>query len=405
MDAHPLAELFPMIGDTDLQQLADDIAVRGQEEPIVLYEGRVLDGRNRLRACVLAGVEPLTMEYGGTDPLGFVLSHNLHRRHLSESQRAIVAANIVDWTNGTNQYAEGSANLQTQKKAAERLSISERAIAAAKRVRDRGVEELSTAIRDGKVSVHAGEAISHLAHEAQREVLAQEEREIIARAKAIRAERQRLRHAERLANMRAIETAGHTTAPGRVRMQYPVIYADPPWKFDVRNEETGREKSAENHYPTMDTDAICQLFEEIGSPATPNAVLFLWATNPMLLDGIRVLQAWGFRYIHHWVWDKEVAGTGYWGRDRHEILLIGKRGNIPAPLPGSQPETVYREKKGRHSAKPDFYAETIERLYPDVPRLEMFCRKPRPGTWDAWGYEVGEPVNEAEKVDDATNQD
>jgi N6-adenosine-specific RNA methylase IME4 len=116
-------------------------------------------------------------------------------------------------------------------------------------------------------------------------------------------------------------------------------------------------------------------------------VFFCWATNPMLLDAAEVLRACGFTYVHHWIWDKEVAGTGFWGRDRHELLLIGRRGDVAAPLPGSQPETVHREKKGRHSAKPDFYAETIERLYPGIARLELFCRKPRPG-WDAWGFEA-----------------
>jgi N6-adenosine-specific RNA methylase IME4 len=104
----------------------------------------------------------------------------------------------------------------------------------------------------------------------------------------------------------------------------------------------------------------------------------------MLLDGLRLLAELGFTYVHHWVWDKEVAGTGYWGRDRHEHLLIGRRGDIAAPLPGTQPETVHRERKGKHSAKPDFYAEQIEKLFPGVAKLELFCRAPRPG-WDAIG--------------------
>jgi N6-adenosine-specific RNA methylase IME4 len=138
---------------------------------------------------------------------------------------------------------------------------------------------------------------------------------------------------------------------------------------------------------------IAGLFKEIGEPATDAAVLFLWATNPMLHDGLRVMAAWGFDYVHHWIWDKEVAGTGYWGRDRHELLLIGRRGNVASPLPGSQPETVYRERKGKHSQKPDFFAETIERLYPAMPRLELFCRKPRPG-WDVWGFEASDAAEE-----------
>jgi N6-adenosine-specific RNA methylase IME4 len=384
---HPLAELFPMLPEQEVRELADDIVTFGQRMPIVLLEGRILDGRNRYAACKFAEVEPRFADYDGDDPLNFVLSHNLHRRHLTESQRALIAAQIVDWETGINQHTAGPANLQTRE-AARKLSISERAVAAAKRIRDHGATELVEAIRDGRVSVHAGEALSELALSAQREVLAREEREIVQRAKEIRAAKQRLRHTVRLAHMDMVAERGMATAPGKLKRRYPIYYADPPWKFGVRSEVTGREKSAENHYPTMPTDEIVTLMVDLigGDDA---AVLFLWATNPMLLDGIRVLQACGFTYVHHWVWDKEEIGTGYWGRDQHEVLLIGRRGNVAAPLPGTQPATVYRERKGKHSAKPDFYAEQIERLFPGVAKLELFCRKPRPG-WDAWGYEATE---------------
>ncbi|TIU94526.1 MAG: hypothetical protein E5W09_22925, partial [Mesorhizobium sp.] len=212
--------------------------------------------------------------------------------------------------------------------------------------------------------------------------------EFLKGAKIIRAEKQKVAHSVRLAHMDMVRETGRATAPGKLLRQYSVGYADPPWKFGVRSEVTGREKSAENHYPTMTTDEIIALFREL-DPFTENAVFFCWATNPMLLDALRLLEAIGFSYVHHWVWDKEVAGTGYWGRDRHEILLIGRRGDVAAPLPGSQPETVHRERKTKHSAKPDFYAETIERLFPGVARLEMFCRSPRPG-WDHWGFEASE---------------
>jgi len=214
-----------------------------------------------------------------------------------------------------------------------------------------------------------------------------DEKRKAADVKENRRRQQEVRHAVRLVHMAHVTTNGAATAGG-VAQKFPIIYADPPWKFDTRSEVTGGDRSAANHYPTMPTMEICALWERIGSPAKNDAVLFLWATNPMLPDGLQVMSAWGFTYVHHWVWDKEIAGNGYWGRDRHELLLIGRRGNPATPIPGSQPHTVHREAKGRHSAKPDFYAETIERLYPDMPRLEMFCRDPRPG-WTAWGYEAG----------------
>ncbi len=384
--SHPLADIFPMIAEPDLKVLAADIAANGQVEPILLLEGKVLDGRNRQAACGLAGVDPVYAEFTGADPLSFVLSKNLHRRHLSESQRAIAAAMIVDWERGVNQATAGSANLPTRR-AAEKLSVSERAVTAARRVREHGAPELIDAIRAGKVSVHAGEALSELQHAEQARVVREEKKAIVAEAKKIRAEQQKVRHAVRLTTMALVAEKGRETAPGKVERLFPIIYADPPWRFGVYSEETGREKSAENHYPTMDTASISALLAEIGSPFTPDALLFLWATNPMLLDAVGVMRSWGFTYVHHWIWDKEVAGTGYWGRDRHELLLIGKRGNPPAPLAGTQPETVHRERKGKHSAKPTWFAEQIERLYPDVPKLELFCRSPRPG-WDAWGYEA-----------------
>ena len=157
--------------------------------------------------------------------------------------------------------------------AARRLSISERAVAAAKRIHDRGSAELVAAIREGRVTVHAGEAISELEHAAQAEVLRAEEREIKRRAKEIRARQQRERHSVRLAHMDMVAEKGAPTAPGKVAKLYPVIYADPPWRFGIRSEVTGREKSAENHYPTMPTEEICGLLAQLGGVAAKDAVV------------------------------------------------------------------------------------------------------------------------------------
>lgn len=229
-----------------------------------------------------------------------------------------------------------------------------------------------------------------------KEAIADEKRKA-AEVKENRRAMQEVRHSVRLAHMGFVQRNGEARA-GQVAKKYSVIYADPPWQFGVRGEVTGREKGAENHYPTMPTDDICKLWGEIGAPAKADAVLFLWATNPMLPDALRVMEAWGFAYVHHWVWDKCIIGTGYWGRDQHELLLIGRRGNPAAPLPGTQPATVYSETKGPHSAKPVHFAGRIEGLYPGIPKLEMFQRRSSltdgdirlNGKWDFWGLEAGE---------------
>lgn len=91
LQAHPVADLFPLLGDDELAELAADVRANGLHEPITLdVEQRILDGRNRYRACLTAGVEPRTTVYRGDDPIGFAVSMNLRRRHLTVGQKALV---------------------------------------------------------------------------------------------------------------------------------------------------------------------------------------------------------------------------------------------------------------------------------------------------------------------------
>ena len=92
---HPACTIFPQLPDDDLQDLADDIAANGLRNPIVLLQGKILDGRNRYLACEMAGVEPGFTEFEGDDPIGWVVIQNLVRRHLTASQRAVVAFDLL----------------------------------------------------------------------------------------------------------------------------------------------------------------------------------------------------------------------------------------------------------------------------------------------------------------------
>lgn len=163
---------------------------------------------------------------------------------------------------------------------------------------------------------------------------------------------------------------------------FGVIYADPPWRF-VNWSAAGMDRSAENHYPVMTIEAI----EAMQIPAAADAVLFLWATTPMLDRGLKVMQAWRFAYVSAIIWDKQIAGTGYWTRDRSELLLIGKRGEIPAPAPGLQPDSLFSERRGAHSRKPDQVYALIETMFPHLPKLEVFARAARDG-WSRFGFEA-----------------
>src|SRR5215468_6971953 len=106
LEFHPLANIFPLMEGEPFDEFMADIREHGLHEPIVLHEGKIVEGRNRYRACEAAGVQPTFTTYTGDDPLGYVISKNLHRRHLSTSQRAMVAAKLATLKLGDNQHSE-----------------------------------------------------------------------------------------------------------------------------------------------------------------------------------------------------------------------------------------------------------------------------------------------------------
>lgn len=179
--SHPLADLFPMLSLDDADALRVDIAANGLRERIVILDGQILDGRNRYRAAVGAGVifgdlpddaSDLWVSHfrrfnpaQDGDPLAWVLSKNLHRRHLSESQRAMVAAKIEGYRHGgaRQDFAEQDANLPLDRKgAAEALHVSERSVSSAARVRDHGAPELVERVESGEVAVSAAAELARL---------------------------------------------------------------------------------------------------------------------------------------------------------------------------------------------------------------------------------------------------
>lgn len=170
---------------------------------------------------------------------------------------------------------------------------------------------------------------------------------------------------------------------------YGVVYIDPPWDWEPYSRETGLDRSAENHYPTMSIDNI----KAIRIPAAPDCVCFCWATIPMLPQSLEALAAWGFTYRSAYAWVKTGnACTGYWSRNQLELLLVATRGDVAAPAQGAQPPQVITLPRGPHSAKPVEFADMIEKLFPTSPTLEMFARPRihnRPN-WDCWGNEAEE---------------
>ena len=167
-----------MLPDKELEGLAEDIKAKGQLLPITLYEGKILDGRNRYRACEMAGVTPKTQEYTGDDPLGLIASLNDHRRHDSENERALVGARMANLMRGGDRKSdEIKSSMETLKpaitieRAAELSGSSKGNIKRAKAIVQGGIPELMDMAESGEVSIRAASEVAKLPEEEQRKAV------------------------------------------------------------------------------------------------------------------------------------------------------------------------------------------------------------------------------------------
>src|SRR6516162_2438219 len=153
---HHYADLFPMLDKDSVgfKALIEDIKAHRQHEPVWLLDGKILDGRNRYNACQHLGRDVVTRDYIGTDPIGFVLSINLHRRHLNTSQRAMVAAKLANLTAGDNQHSEGT----SIEVASKLLNVGRASIERARQVLKKGDPSLIEEVETGQTSVTAAAA-------------------------------------------------------------------------------------------------------------------------------------------------------------------------------------------------------------------------------------------------------
>ncbi len=175
---------------------------------------------------------------------------------------------------------------------------------------------------------------------------------------------------------------------------YGAIVADPPWRFNNVRTGGSLKSGASQKYATLSTADLCLL--PVSRIAAKDAILFLWATSPMLEDAFAVMKAWKFSYKGSITWIKTSAdsrpsnGLGAWFRNGTEYLLYGIRGKVPALR--CQFSNVVMAPRRHHSAKPDTAWMLIERALDGredlAPKIELFCRgEPRRG-WDGWGFET-----------------
>ena len=368
---HKVADIFPMMSDEEFAELKRDIESNGQLMPIWVHEDKIVDGRNRYKACVELGLQPHYQVVPGFPDLPalvtFVVSLNEKRRHLNSGQKAFVALE-VEWLLAEDAKKRQGARTDldptlrnsflnvppddraSASKAAELTGTNKHYVTDAKRI-EREAPELKQAVMSGK------------------KTLPQAKREL----------KERKREARREENRKIIQSVPE---PSQISAQakFATIVIDPPWDWgdEGDHDQLGR---ARPDYATMSLEQLLKL--EVASMADVDSHLYLWITNRSLPKGFQLLEAWGFRYITTLTWVKPSFGMGNYFRGQTEHVLFGVKGS--QPLKRKDVGTVFHAERGPagHSSKPPQFLELVESCSPG-PYLEMFSRSERDG-WIAWG--------------------
>ena len=345
--------LIPPLAPEELAQLESNILSDGCRDPLVTWQGTLLDGHNRYDICQRHGIKFTTVEMEFADEaaaMDWMFANQLGRRNLTTDQRSDLRGRRYNLTKKAAHGREGRTFSELQ-------SDTPKTDTATALAEQHGVSR-ATIIRDGKKA----DALDKLAETKPEE--AQAVRDGLKRFNEVR---------------REIKRAEVKKVAKLPDAKFRVIYADPPWKYgDQLTEDYG---PAKFHYPSMTITELCAL--PIKSIVEPDAVLFLWVTSPLLFECAPIIEAWGFKYKTSFVWDKVKHNMGHYNSVRHEFLLICTRGSC-TPDVVKLFDSVQSIERTKHSAKPAEFREIIETLYPHGKRLELFARESNKG-WEVYG--------------------
>jgi N6-adenosine-specific RNA methylase IME4 len=342
-EAHEEAYIFPQIEGKEFDKLVDDIKANGLLNPIVLYQGKILDGRNRFNACLEAGIQPLFVQYDGDSPREYVISLNLTRRHLTESQRALVGAKLADMKSGTRTDTPKTNSSEVSiQDASKLLNVGTSITKQAKVVLREAPQEDIEAIERGELTVN--KAIGNLKKKARLADLQKQAEEI-------------------------------SQLKNNFDKKYHVIVLDPPWGYGTEYDPNGRRSA--NPYPEMSLEEI----KKIDIPANEDCVLWLWTTHKFMRHSFDLLDAWGFEDKAILTWVKDRMGLGSWLRSQSEFCIMAVKGKPLINL--TNQTTIINGKLREHSRKPDEFYEMVDSLCTGL-KIDYFSREQREG-WDTYG--------------------
>lgn len=362
--------LIPALSAEEYAQLEANILEEGIREPIITWNGYIIDGHNRFSIAKRFDLEYKTTSkhFASEESVKeWMILNQFGRRNLSNYQRSVLALEleevfskkakeniVIENKNRSTDSAKlpKRVSVDTRKELSKVAQVGERTLGMVKKIQEKAPEEVKAKLATGEVSINA----------AYQEIKKEEKKEELKEIK------------------NKISQELNDVDINNIPEKFDVIYADPPWKYEF-SETTNRD--IENHYTTMKSIDIAKM----NIPAKDNCVLFMWATAPKLVEAIEVMKGWGFNYKTCAVWDKEKIGMGYWFRGQHELLMVGVKGKISPPHSSIRISSVIKEVRGKHSKKPNLVAEYIELAFYDKAKIELFCREPRKG-WYSFGNQI-----------------
>lgn len=188
----------------------------------------------------------------------------------------------------------------------------------------------------------------------------------------------------------------------KTEKKYNVIYADPPWNFsskELQKYKGERFRALEEVYQTEKSKDMSEW--NVKRIADDDCAIFMWTTDAHIGEAIRLMKAWGFKYVTvAFVWakttktGKQVCNLGAWTMKNCELCLFGTRGAMLKYKKSNSVRQLFYAERREHSRKPDCVRGFITELFGDIPKIELFAREEKEG-WDSWGDEVGKFRQEA----------
>lgn len=251
LQPHEYSQMFPLMSGSDYEALRDDIRENGQYELITLFEGKILDGRNRYNACIDLQIEPRLVAFDGSseEALEYALSKNLHRRQLTVAQRALVAASMSVLRKQKSE-SEGKPAALDVEQAAKLLGVSPRTVSSACKVVRDGSPGLQEAVKSGKVTISAAEHVAKLPQDEQQILCSKGANELRKKAKALREAEGGAPRKSQQKNSPSILEAAQEAEP-----EHEISAFDETYLPEITFERPGRAAAGIDHSPAM------QLFE------------------------------------------------------------------------------------------------------------------------------------------------